>query len=120
MEKLTEYQKSVLLGATREITVRGISETRQVFVNGEELHPEPSQAIRNHSPDGFAWGYSGSGCSQLALALLLHELNDKELAQRFYQQFKSHFVSALPFGKDFEHKLVLSTYFETVIKVDDL
>lgn len=110
----------MLLGAGTNIQLVGHSQTGWVFINGEQLHPEPSQAIRNHSPDGFSWGYSGSGCSQLALAFLLHELKDKELAQRFYQAFKSHFVSALPFGKDFELRVNLSGYFETVIKIDDL
>lgn len=28
------------------------------------------QEIRNHSPDGFNWGYAGSGPAQLALAIL--------------------------------------------------
>ena len=30
----------------------------------------PRQDLYNHSPDGFSWGYHGSGCAQLALALL--------------------------------------------------
>lgn len=30
--------------------------------------------VRNHSPDGFNWGYGGSGPSQLALAILIDHL----------------------------------------------
>ena len=35
------------------------------------LVPAESLAVSNHAPSGFAWGYPGSGPSQLALALLL-------------------------------------------------
>jgi hypothetical protein len=42
-----------------------------VLVDGVKLDPKPSQKLRNHSPDGFAWGYPGSGPAQLALAILL-------------------------------------------------
>lgn len=35
--------------------------TRDVYVDGKRLDPEPSQKVRNHSPDGFYWGYGGSG-----------------------------------------------------------
>jgi hypothetical protein len=40
--------------------------------------------IRAHSPSGFAWGYGGSGPAQLALALLVDALGDRELAERHY------------------------------------
>lgn len=58
-----------------------------------ELKSGPSIALRNHSPDGFNWGYSGSGPSQLALALLLDTTGDKPLSLALYQQFKSDVVS---------------------------
>ena len=44
--------------------------------------------IRAHSPTGFAWGYGGSGPAQLALALLMDALGDREMAERHYQEFK--------------------------------
>lgn len=58
--------------------------------NGDpiELSPKQSQELYNHSPDGFQWGYSGSGPAQLALALLLDATNDREIALAFYQAFK--------------------------------
>ena len=31
---------------------------------------EPSLEIADHSPDGFNWGYDGSGPAQLALGIL--------------------------------------------------
>jgi hypothetical protein len=48
----------------------------------------PSLKLRNHSPSGFSWGYGGSGPSQLALAILLDYLGDRERALRLYQRFK--------------------------------
>lgn len=51
--------------------------------------------LRNHSPDGFEWGYGGSGPSQLALALLADVLGDED-AQRLYQVFKADVVASMP------------------------
>src|SRR5204863_5783137 len=42
-----------------------------VTMDGALLRPGRSQRVINHSPDGFAWGYGGSGPAQLALAILL-------------------------------------------------
>jgi hypothetical protein len=56
------------------------------------LDPGPSLAVRNHSPDGFEWGYWGSGPSQLALALILDATGSRELAESFYQTFKEAHV----------------------------
>jgi len=68
-----------------------------VFVNklGDvtTLDPGPSQAIVNHSPDGFEWAYNGSGPAQLALALLLDTSHDEALAQYLHQEFKDEFVT---------------------------
>lgn len=64
----------------------------KVIVDGKILDPTPSQLLRNHSPDGFAWGYPGSGPAQLALALLLNFTN-KEFAIENYQQFKFEVVA---------------------------
>lgn len=50
--------------------------------------------LRDHSPTGFAWGYGGSGPSQLALALLADCVGDKE-AMDWYQPFKWRVVANL-------------------------
>lgn len=44
--------------------------------------------VCNHSPDGFNWGYMGSGPAQLALALAVDVMAERELAQRIHQRFK--------------------------------
>jgi len=61
--------------------------------DGAVLSPAPSQQLYNHSPDGFQWGYEGSGPAQLALALLLDATGDPELSVRLHQDFKRDFVA---------------------------
>lgn len=63
-----------------------------IFVDNKPITPEKSQALRNHSPDGFNIGYGGSGPAQAALAILL-EVTDAETACRNYQDFKWEFVA---------------------------
>jgi len=67
----------------------------QVRKNGRKFSHERSLKIRSHSPCGFAWAYGGSGPSQLALAILLEETQDKVLAQQAYQDFKSEVIAGL-------------------------
>lgn len=74
--------------------ITGTLSTRKVEINGQSLSPQESQKIVNHSPDGFAWGYGGSGPSQLALAILLC-YTSKESATRLYQNFKWDVVAKL-------------------------
>jgi len=73
--------------------------------------------LYNHSPDGFEWGYQGSGPAQLALAILADALkapsgkrppsifdydteeqerkDPRMLAVRLHQQFKRRFIAGL-------------------------
>ena len=53
------------------------------------LDPKESQRLFNHSPDGFQWGYGGSGPAQLALAILYDVTGDGELSVRLHQDFKN-------------------------------
>jgi len=77
--------------------LKGIYSTRRVWLDGEELAPQQSQKVINHSPDGFNWGYHGSGPAQLALAVIL-KLTGKP---GDYQEFKRNFIASLPHN-DFE------------------
>ena len=61
-----------------------------------DLDPEPSQAIQNHSHEGFNWGYNGSRPAQLALAILLHVTGDVAIASQHYQDFKAACVCHFP------------------------
>lgn len=60
--------------------------------NGAPLFPNRSQRIVNHSPDGFEWGYGGSGPAQLALAILFDRTGDRNLSIALYHRFKDDHV----------------------------
>ena len=68
-----------------------------VLVDGKPLNPRYD--LRNHSPDGFQWGYGGSGPAQLALALLADCVGDEE-ALELYPIFKWRVIAGLPKGKN--------------------
>lgn len=80
---------------------RGADGTSRVWIetkSGQDDPPERSDLdlhleVRAHSPTGFAWGYGGSGPAQLALALLVDALGEREMAERHYQQFKRAHVA---------------------------
>jgi Family of unknown function (DUF6166) len=76
--------------------IRGKWDTNQVWIDDRELSPERSQAVVNHSPTGFSWGYGGSGPAQLALALLLEIARNTEMALLWYQDVKRHLIARLP------------------------
>ena len=78
-------------GGAQEVWKR-YSKTQEVVI----LFPKQSLKLRDHSPDGFQWGYGGSGPAQLALALLLDATGDARKALRYYQQFKDEYVALWP------------------------
>lgn len=77
----------------------GVGEVN-VYIDDKEqgikpITPERSQKLYNHSPDGFEYGYGGSGPSQLALAILLELTDDEAVALRFYHDFKRDCIAIL-------------------------
>jgi hypothetical protein len=88
--------KIVYRGARGDRIDGGVVVTR----NAQILRPYDSQQLLNHSPDGFNWGYSGSGPAQLALALLLDATGDPGIALTQHQNFKRAVVA--DFGDEWE------------------
>ena len=82
--------------------ITGNADVRTVVIDGKLLDLKPSQAVWNHSPDGFNWGYGGSGPAQLALAILLFVGVRRRAAVRLHQQLKWDLVAKLPQGQSFE------------------
>lgn len=74
----------------RESEVGGQPAT--VIYNGIRHKLPERQDIQNHSPDGFQWGFNGSGPAQLALAILAWEF-EETVALNYYQDFKTEFVA---------------------------
>lgn len=80
---------------SQKVTVKNTTLIRRDTAKIEkyELPLKPSLKLWNHSPDGFQWGYQGSGCAQLALAILLDLTGKPELSVRVHQEFKRHFIA---------------------------
>lgn len=115
-----------MLTETKQLLiVTGVAHTRHVYVKrlrkgvtdpspfteGRELKPARSQKYYNHSPDGFAWGYSGSGPAQLALALCLVIFDHKRKRDPLhalpfdYQRLKWDIITHLNVDNDFQIEL---------------
>lgn len=62
------------------------------YINGSEIFHYASQEIKNHSPNGFEWGYGGSGPSQLALAIVYHITGNRTTSLSLYHRFKEQFI----------------------------
>lgn len=100
--------------------IKGEFSTRRVWIGQyntvqpwRELFPEESQKLRNHSSDGFNWGYGGSGPAQLALAIMfVHFGWDTKSALRYYQDFKWSFVTK--WNGDFEVKVDIQQWLEGI------
>lgn len=84
----------------KDSTIKGYWSSKEVFIDDKRLDPSKSQKVHNHSPDGFNWGYGGSGPAQLALSLTL-EVLDTDAAILEYQNLKWEIIAQLP-ESDFE------------------
>lgn len=70
---------------------------REVWIlhDGTRFCPLPPRLdLRNHSPSGFDWGGAGSGCAQLALAILA-DAADRTVAEELYQTFKNGVIAVM-------------------------
>ncbi|MCG8386125.1 MAG: DUF6166 domain-containing protein [Cytophagales bacterium] len=90
------------------IQLKGDIETGRVWLFDKELLPNESLKHKNHSPNGFAWRYGGSGPAQLALAICL-ELFDIETALEVYQDFKWKYIAVIH-QSDFEIDFTLEHF----------
>lgn len=67
----------------------------RIYVSQPEGEPEPLEHRVRHSPDGFNWGYGGSGPADTARSILWDVLG-REPAPELYQSFKRAYVSNWP------------------------
>lgn len=88
------------------VTVRTLAQDQQA------LNEKPLHHVVYHSPDGFEWGYGGSGPADLALSILADHFKDehgpvnketiwdgKHPAVKLHQKFKFAFVGGFPKGE---------------------
>ena len=55
---------------------------------------KPLRHLVHHSPDGFNWGYGGSGPADLARSIIADVTGDENPHPAIYQPFKWEFVSS--------------------------
>jgi len=84
----------------------------EVFIDGKPLNPH--YEVINHSPDGFSWGYAGSGCAQLAVAILkeyfieikrniyFSEDSINKIVYYLHQSFKFDMIAPVPMQNKFQ------------------
>jgi hypothetical protein len=70
----------------------GIASSRSVYVHPEYEPKHELEHHVHHSPDGFSWGYLGSGCAELARCILWDHLGF-EPQPALYQKFKEDYIA---------------------------
>lgn len=104
MSKIYVGNRSSILG---KITVQVIDINIDLPIEGEpeKIDGIPLKHYFLHSPDGFEWGYGGSGPADLALAILINYFGEDpsqgdlyigaSKAQEHHQDFKWAFISKI-------------------------
>ena len=85
--------------------------TPSVTVDGRPI--DPCTDIKNHSPSGLEWGYTGSGCAQTALAIVSDHLEIKAASCtcgniKFAKRFEVHHEIECEMGRRLE--ILFRTY----------
>jgi hypothetical protein len=88
---------------TQPYVIVGVPERTEKGGFRVEVHSESNVAalphVERHSPDGFNWGYGGSGPADLALSILAYATGEGEAMRDrpgLYQDFKWQVVALLP------------------------
>jgi hypothetical protein len=94
-------------------TGKVLVEVESFEIKGEVIDVEVHFLVHvgNHSPDGFSYGYSGSGPADLAWSILACHLEESNLSnleqrtghflsQRLHQQFKEDVIARMDQSKD--------------------
>lgn len=91
----------MLAGSTNDYDIIDLPfdpETRDIICQRDargQAHFNIPQRVIKHSPTGMEFGYSGSGCADLALNILCL-FTRLHVAEYAYQEFKATFVATLP------------------------
>lgn len=64
--------------------------------NGNSKRVNIPRTLVKHSPDGFEWGYGGSGPADFALNILYFFTDNIRFSYAHYQDFKWQFVATIP------------------------
>ena len=73
-------------------TYFAVARTRIVYVQPKDGPQRELEHHVQHSPDGFSWGYLGSGCAELARCMLWDFLGHEPF-NALYHKFKEDHIS---------------------------
>lgn len=113
MENLCNLKPVIFKGRidTKQVWYYPFEEDNNTLIVPSELTPFESFKIRVHSPDGFNWGYGGSGPAQLALAIIINYIKDELWISYFCNPFKWEVVAGFPKGQDFKKTIDMGKWF---------
>jgi len=92
----------------KSVVFTGTVKDRKVYCDGEEIANDTK--LVNHSPDGFMWGYNGSGPAQCSFMILFTFFakvkgygRDRAIREtrKLYQDFKFRIIGKLSSDEDF-------------------
>jgi hypothetical protein len=89
---MTSHTRQLKAYAGERVRGRAVVTVHILSSAGVTSYPLPH--LVRHSPDGFNWGYAGSGPADLARSLLVDCLGSAP-APRLYQAFKRRYISRL-------------------------
>ena len=92
------------------MNLRGIRDSRHIYVDGHLLSPTISLKVWAISDGSFDWGDDSAGASQAALAILLLATHRKE-ALELHELFRREVLSVLP-EADFDVDVDFSEWLE--------
>ena len=92
------------------MNIRGIRETRHLYVDGHLLSSTISMKVAAISDGGFDWGNESAGAGQAAVAILLLATHRKE-ALELHELFRCELLSVLP-EADFDMDVDLTEWLE--------
>lgn len=83
-----------------------------VNVTGGKKAVKPLRHVNYHSPDGFEWGYPGSGPADLALSILAHHLGEYWVNGAYLRRMRAGQKAPLcwQFHQDFKNDVIARFY----------
>jgi len=85
------------------------------YRDSDGIHTNVPRRITRHSPDGFGWGYGGSGPADFALNILSVFIGQR-LAEGLYQDFKWEFLSRMPEEGDTIPREIILSWVDAKVK----
>ena len=101
------------------VMIEGNYDTKQVWINSNQLYLEKSKAIFDHLATYFNWGSTGPGAAQLSLAILFEITGNKRISMILHHVFKNEFLARMH-QSDFKITVNFGEWFEKHLEKDNM